>query len=905
MYCHRFDDVEALPASTNEEIVQKYRKGMEMHPEAKPYFLRQLAFHYYDIKKPDLAIAAHYERIACYEGKEILEMDDRHHLSEAFTSISRDFNAKGKFDLAFEYLKKNFELEGDKLGAMAMIARFYEEQKDYKKAEECYFQLLEIPKIYGPQYNHEYYSEAGVYSLLANFYVKIKDYKKAISFHEKRLELESKNNNKHGYVLSSLAYAYSFIDKEKEYEYTLKAIEWYEKGVADYDNGVAVIDPLRYDTTAAYVLPGYFHCLKDLYSDINNKEKAAFYNKRLGEIHQKAYEDPLGNSKDYHESCVADSLVEEGKFKEALAIYLKQLKEEEYEDNKPGHYKKIAETYTNAKNIKKAIKYYLLMLEMDEDDYHAILGLAVIYQDEKRYDLAKPYLERYIELCPNKNARAYSALANCINEKEEPVLFISLLKKAGEINDDKDESYACSLYCIMGKIHWNVLKDAESALTCFRKMMTLNPSEENIGEAGLCVFTMSTNPEAVRSAMKYMTEFMNVKKGDDHRPVLTPEEIKALPYHYLNFPEDFMEQQNYIKKFKEDFEKDLESNPLYKEFFEKYDSASIPDFRKAYVNYKLTLVSSGKYYGNSEEPGVEVFLRLDAEKVFKLILQKKLFNMQVLWRAENLTIPEVEIIYDFECWSERIMDCPFIEDVTPGELSVMKQFLMDSNFSDGTNWWFHSWQDYEELIQQNNDGHCEYMPEWYDFYDGRMGTGALLLLPDKRGPKESAYISKFWEWKNNQPRQVPEPYTPVLQPLHPTENAFSEFINSYENDYFNLILQQTQEEKKFPEETFDVSEIWSAIAEFRKSKTPIYLNGGMEWHEAILTAARKMKNAKIANRLDGVYEDYIMKRQLQGLHIGDTKNGFVNKLKDNSRAETLERILKGRELSGEPSDLNF
>ena len=59
----------------------------------------------------------------------------------------------------------------------------------------------------------------------------------------------------------------------------------------------------------------------------------------------------------------------------------------------------------------------------------------------------------------------------------------------------------------------------------------------------------------------------------------------------------------------------------------------------------------------------------------KEILQKKLFDMQCLWRAEKIIIPEINVSSDFRYWEANIFNCPFIEPVTENEIEIILKHL--------------------------------------------------------------------------------------------------------------------------------------------------------------------------------------------------------------------------------------
>jgi len=70
----------------------------------------------------------------------------------------------------------------------------------------------------------------------------------------------------------------------------------------------------------------------------------------------------------------------------------------------------------------------------------------------------------------------------------------------------------------------------------------------------------------------------------------------------------------------------------------------------------------------------------EVNESFDLILHKKLFNLQLQWRAELVEIPQIRICGDFLFWKKRIRDCPFIDAVTSTEVEIMKRFLVDEQY---------------------------------------------------------------------------------------------------------------------------------------------------------------------------------------------------------------------------------
>ena len=571
----------------------------------------------------------------------------------------------------------------------------------------------------------------------------------------------------------------------------------------------------------------------------------------------------------------------------------------------------IAEVYYLTKNYKGAIDAYLKMLEKDPDSAEVLRALASIYYEQRNFDIAKPYFERYIELYPNKDAHVYFGLAFCYNDKAEPKKVLELMSKALELNEEtiKDKEFAAAICNYMGKLYWMELRDAENSIEYFIKMMHEIPTDSMKSEASVFILRMSMHPKAYPFADKYYKEFAPKEEviEPQHTP-LTTDEIINLPYYYKNIPANHKEQKAFLKQMKTEFEKDIENNPQYNVFFEKYEPESIKDFKQSYVEHKVRLLECSSYLIEKHDDKNDIRFRKETETVIEIIMQKKLFNKQLLWRAEKIKIPEIRIAYEFEQWERDIHNCPFLEDITPEEIAVMKSFLLEYDDVGYTSWFFNNWQDYDELMMKNEEGEREEMPEFYKYYDIHFGTEYLLDLPNIRGEKEEFYQDIWRKW-NTKKTPPPKPTsTQVSSSLQtkPTLNAFfenfSKFMKKYENDYINQ-LHTSYITPKIPQnENFDSESIESAILIIEEADRPLYFDSGLVWYEAIFKCANQYKNSCIANNLEIVYDYFLMKKELK-LNTQDEKNKFD--AQDQLRDMIIENIIKGRELNGEPADLNF
>lgn len=393
-------------------------------------------------------------------------------------------------------------------------------------------------------------------------------------------------------------------------------------------------------------------------------------------------------------------------------------------------------------------------------------------------------------------------------------------------------------------------------------------------------------------------------------------------YHQSKIPKNYPARSNFLDELEKKFEREiLENKSRYEDYFKPYDPASIDGFIKRYAEHKRGLVEHQEYQLQKLTETKELRYRERTEDAFRMIKQKKLFNMQLLWRAEQIKIPAIRISCDFQYWEEHIDECFFIEPVTEQEVSVMKQFLTDNNFSDTTKNWLIGWQDYDDLLIQDEEGDYDGMPEWYQFYDGRMGTGALLSLPDIRGVKEEEYADLARQEYHSEEKQQEriaaaaasgaKPYVPPPPMLHSSLESNNEFVNHFEDDYFREVQRGKWigdqvilgKNKKDYEPLYDDEQVDDAIRLLNEADYPVYMPGGYEWSEAIVRCAQQYINKIISEEIDTLFEEYQM---LLGIGIGSPEKDYSAKYKSAGAVLIMEQfILRGREIKGEPKDFNF
>jgi len=375
-----------------------------------------------------------------------------------------------------------------------------------------------------------------------------------------------------------------------------------------------------------------------------------------------------------------------------------------------------------------------------------------------------------------------------------------------------------------------------------------------------------------------------------------PEESN-LPQHIL----EKIENEKKLGIMIAEIKNDLCSNPVYKDFFDKYDVASVEAFIENYAIKKASYIVFGEMHMVNEE---KKFIRYQTEAQERLweIQRKKLFNLQCQWRAELIQIKEIEISHDFEYWESDIGNCPFLTPISQDEFDLYLDYVMSEDFFDfDLNY---TWMGYQDIKDAYNKEHGE-MPPWYEYYDLHMGTSSLMALPDIRGEKEKYYIDtwrkmklskhKLFNKKNvSTDKTERKPSLPVYD-LNVIKDFIQEFENSRILDYFNMY------EKEVNESNDDLEQ---AIKILREADEEIPLEPNCNWREALINAAQKYEQQKLVNALKQVYQKYLTRVNLGIAQETHSSGETLQRVKE-WISQIKNEIIQARKALGEPADLNF
>lgn len=878
-----------------EQKVEMYREAIKKYPEDEGT-LQVMLFMVFNLDHQPKEAKQCVDRILeLYDGKKKLSEDGKYSLKMAYHFKAHFLEEQPDKKEVIELEKKKIAISKKTAEGYTHLARAFRDDKDYENCKKTLDNILDMEPGHFP---NDHYNKNFYWSALAEMYEKMKNYPEMIKCYEEQLNLTEYNFYDPQDIHEKIAKTMKKMGITEEYDEHGKSIEWLKKKIEvetdkthlwmHYNNIALAYRGAKDGVNTTKSFQKAIEILDELINDPEISYNKIHFQKKQAEVHH-----AMGNT--------AKSI----EINEDVAANQK-------DDQKRLTWKDLAEYHAEQNQLGKALEYYYKMLNLNKNDYQALEGLCLIYVHQKKFDLLKPICEQIIETNPDRDAKVYVMLATCYDEKNDHLKIIELFEQAAEVNADEDEVLASQIYCGLGNLYWKYLRDGEKAYNNYKKMMEFDPSEESKGQSSMYLVLMMNNPKGAEWADKFHKEFQAEKEVAVNRPLLTPEEIKALPYHHSHVTNDTVAEGEKKYNFKLEFEEDLKTNPKYQEYFKEYSPDSVQDFIKDYVKHKMQLLQNAKHYAGREETTLEIYHKMTAERYFELILQKKLFNMQLLWRAEKLTIPEIEIAADFRLIEYDVMDCMFIDKVTPKDIEVFKEHMHQPDFSEFMNY-IAGWQDYDLFMQESDSEDETYMPAWYTFYDEKMGTGSLLSLPNIRGEKEEGYKQLFYRWNQDQPRVKPERGEPYVAPMwlkgmRAVETEYTKFMNTFENDYFLYLNQRHIDEKKPTYKNYDDDDFYSAleILKFADKKVPI--EAGDSWYEEVIKAAKKHENEMMDEYLDDVYEEYLTNRELF-VDMGIAKSKSENKsdagLKMINRKTDADFILKGRELNGEPRDFNF
>lgn len=355
------------------------------------------------------------------------------------------------------------------------------------------------------------------------------------------------------------------------------------------------------------------------------------------------------------------------------------------------------------------------------------------------------------------------------------------------------------------------------------------------------------------------------------------------------------------------WEEEVKNNPKTQEFLEPYSQSCLEHMYKQYALSKMLAVKYAKYYRDQNEGMRNQWVNSAAEHL-SFIQQKKLFDAQCKWRANQETFEGVEICYDFIVLEHDVMNCHFIEQPTTYDINLYSEYLTSSNNVELDLVFDNDWQDYTEFKEAyDTNEENRNLPAWYEFHNSRTGNGILLTLPDVKGKQERVYLDlAIKEKTKNQPPE--EPYNPPAN--KPFINYFDKQIHldlakQIENKEMVTVFKEYIEATahKGTWENEKAEENFNYLSEMNDELIPIEAH--QDYRVALQIACDRFRCKKIAQHLPLALEQYQTNRQLKQMGIDSYKEKKDFRVYLSIRKMIADDILLGRKANNEPLDFDF
>ncbi len=358
------------------------------------------------------------------------------------------------------------------------------------------------------------------------------------------------------------------------------------------------------------------------------------------------------------------------------------------------------------------------------------------------------------------------------------------------------------------------------------------------------------------------------------------------------------------KQLKAKWRDDIKANSSAMNYLKSKGDYVVENFISYYVDKKYVWHVNQSY---KVEKAVEDEWIEKCQDHLKIMIRKKIVDLQCLWNANLVQVPQVETSADFNYAFGDPLSCTFIEPLTLKEIKLYQDFLLqDGVVLAALN--TEAFLFYDKLKAKHNADNPEEIDEedqskWYDYHYERTDTKNLLDLPSIRREKERFYYLLALEAIESKK----EPVAPVSTITEPSGDR--PFLNYYDRDIIKRFVNQFEtpdyqkkhkyyalEHKEESKLDFKMSYYFDQMIA-KQEYIPMKAND--DYKAAIVKSYNDYCIAKIVEALPIAHELYLYKAK-HGLHEKEDRNPFGFKTE-----KTKKMILEGRVLNGEPRDFDF
>lgn len=392
-----------------------------------------------------------------------------------------------------------------------------------------------------------------------------------------------------------------------------------------------------------------------------------------------------------------------------------------------------------------------------------------------------------------------------------------------------------------------------------------------------------------------------------------PTDFPTTPEARAAFIKQAQKNHDYLA-LKAFFEAELLASPAFAAAMAPYNPSGHASFAASYSSGKADLYTKGPTTVEAQSTKFLQFREAAADVLWH-IQQKKLFDLQCQWRAEQLTLPQIYQCHDFNTWSHYIDRCDWLSPITADEVACYEAYLRSDSYDHES---ATMWQQYEDFkLSEDPDRQHEAdeeLPAWYAYHNAVTGAGALLSLPDIRGAKEEVYRD-LWRAENQQEQEATQPESEKM-PWPPScsgPDDIAPFLDLFEasTDLPRLHRWRQAVKQARVQESWalEQAEYWYVCVLHNAGEAwPIKANA--DWRMALREAGIDYWRIHVADVLHEVWQEGEQHRAM-GLPVtAPTGSRHIRPFEEIQwgLADTnfwSNSILRGRELAGEPRNFDF
>lgn len=333
---------------------------------------------------------------------------------------------------------------------------------------------------------------------------------------------------------------------------------------------------------------------------------------------------------------------------------------------------------------------------------------------------------------------------------------------------------------------------------------------------------------------------------------------------------------------------ELRSNEKFIEYAKGFSKNSVEKFITRYAEQKLHMEVHGRLYLGIDEREMESLIS-EATYGLQMIQYKKLFDLECLWRAEQIKLPGIESTWDFkDLYVDILYNKDIPDPVTESDIKFYQEFLKSPLSCECYRF---SHPEYDDL--KDEEYGLQELPGYFEYHNLKTGNGVYMQLPNVRGEKEDFYLSIYTDHRQKtNPPTPPRKYDPYIDTSHAGLIKVADKIG--DRKFARYLRKYVEKLETAP--SYELEWAVSYLCEIEDNHL-IRLNPNLPWMDAIYEAAKLRQNQVVSELLPRVWEEYQMKREMNIASSPRQSIWDVDRWK--------EMILKGRELNGEPRNFDF